>query len=154
MRRSALLLLLAMLVAAVPAAGPASARDGGRGGDGGGGHGGGDGDGGHGGGGHGGDDHDDDGNDHGGNGGEGRGDGTRLGHDEARAGVERGEMVPLSQVLRMIRRSGRGEPIDVELVRRRTGRIIYEVIVLDAERRLVRLYVDAADNRILAAGGY
>ncbi|WP_207620307.1 PepSY domain-containing protein, partial [Oharaeibacter diazotrophicus] len=115
-----------------------------------GGHGGGNDDGG----GRGGDDHDDDGDDHGGGGGNGRGDGIRLGHDEARAAVERGEMVPLSQVLRMIRRSGRGEPIDVELVRRRTGRVIYEVIVLDEQRHLVRLFVDAADNRILAAGGY
>jgi uncharacterized membrane protein YkoI len=69
-------------------------------------------------------------------------------HDQARWAVERGEALPLSDILARVRSDLGGEIVGVSFERKR-GRWIYEFKVIGAGGRLVEVYVDAASAQIL-----
>lgn len=63
--------------------------------------------------------------------------------DQLREAVERGEIKPLSDVLRLVKPKLPGEIVGVE-VERKSGGWIYELRVLDAKGRVFDAHVDAA----------
>ena len=69
-------------------------------------------------------------------------------HDRARAALQRGEILPLSRILDIVRRDTPGRVIDVELDDD-DGRHVYEMEILDTRGRVVEIKVDAASGRIL-----
>jgi uncharacterized membrane protein YkoI len=69
-------------------------------------------------------------------------------HDHARRAVERGEALPLSDILARVRPELGGEVIVVAF-RRKTGRWVYEFRVIAAAGRLEEVYVDAATAQVL-----
>lgn len=99
--------------------------------------------------------------------GRGRGRGRGRGNDDddrddddlsdqeyARRGVERGEMVPLSSVLRTVRAARPGRVVNVDLVRTTRRGAIYRVVVMGSEHDLWQISVDAERNRILGMRRY
>ena len=74
--------------------------------------------------------------------------GERLGHDEARRAVERGEIRPLADILAEVRSSLVGEVVGVEL-KREHRKLIYEFKTVDARGRRLEIYVDAATAAII-----
>lgn len=68
--------------------------------------------------------------------------------DRARAALEAGEVLPLATVLERVGREVPGQVLEVELERER-GRWVYEVRVLQAGGRLMRLAVDAKTATVL-----
>jgi hypothetical protein len=77
-------------------------------------------------------------------------DGTEHGHDHdhARRAVERGEALPLSDILSRVRPELGGEVVGVTF-RRNAGRWIYEFRVIAAAGQLDEIYVDAATARVI-----
>ena len=69
-------------------------------------------------------------------------------HDRARAAVQAGEVLPLKTVLERVARSHPGEVLEVEL-ESEDGRWVYEIKLLQAGGRLVKLEVDAATGEVL-----
>jgi uncharacterized membrane protein YkoI len=69
-------------------------------------------------------------------------------HDEARRAVERGEALPLSDILARVRSDLGGEVVGVSFERKR-GRWVYEFKVIGTGGRLAEVYVDAASARIV-----
>ncbi len=69
-------------------------------------------------------------------------------HDEAREAVERGEALPLSEILRIVRRVEPGEVIEVEF-ERDDGRLEYEIEVLTPSGRVRKVTLDARTGAIL-----
>ena len=69
-------------------------------------------------------------------------------HDEARQVVERGEALPLAEILNRIGNDLRGEIAGVSFKRKR-DRWVYEFKVIGASGRLSEIYVDAASAAIL-----
>jgi uncharacterized iron-regulated membrane protein len=69
-------------------------------------------------------------------------------HDRARAAVQAGEVLPLKTVLERVARSHPGEVLEVEL-EPEDGRWVYEIKLLQAGGRLVKLEVDAATGEVL-----
>ncbi len=69
-------------------------------------------------------------------------------HDRARAVLERGEVLPLAEVLERVRGEFPGEVIATEFDREH-GRWVYELKLIDPGGRVVELEVDAVDGRIL-----
>lgn len=69
-------------------------------------------------------------------------------HDEAREAVTRGEALPLSEILRIVRRVEPGEVIEVEL-ERDDGRLEYEIEVLTPGGRVRKVSLDARTGAIL-----
>jgi uncharacterized membrane protein YkoI len=69
-------------------------------------------------------------------------------HERARAAVERGEALPLADILARVRPSLGGELVGVSFERKR-GRWIYELKVIRAGGDLVEIYVDAATAAIM-----
>lgn len=69
-------------------------------------------------------------------------------HDRARAALERGEALPLAEVLARVRPELGGEVVGVDLDRD-DGRWIYEFKVIGPAGRLVEVHVDAATARVL-----
>lgn len=132
-----------LLVALLHATSPALAKDG----DGGGGGGGGDDKGGH-------DSDDRGGDDNGGKSG-GDDDGGRNGGDSGdddgrglRAGVSSGVILPLAAILAQIEPEFGARMIDADIKRRR-GRVIYEIEMITRKGRVLDLEVDAKTGRIL-----
>jgi len=68
-------------------------------------------------------------------------------HDRARGALERGEVLPLAQILAVAAAHAPGRVIEVEL-ERDDGRWIYEVELLTAAGRLVEMEIDGATGRI------
>jgi uncharacterized membrane protein YkoI len=98
------------------------------------------------------DDRDDDRDDDDGGKGRGRGgdrDRERLRGEEARAGVDRGEIASLPAILRVIRRVRPGKVLSVELVAGADRRLVYEVQVVDEDGMRERVRVDAKTNRLI-----
>jgi len=71
-------------------------------------------------------------------------------HERARAAVQAGEVMPLPQLLQKLQRSHPGQVLELEL-EREDGRWIYEVKLLQAQGRLLKLAVDASSGEVLAA---
>ena len=69
-------------------------------------------------------------------------------HDLARRAVERGEALPLADILSRVRPDLGGEIVGVSLERKR-DRWVYEFKVIGAKGRLSKVYVDAASAEIL-----
>ena len=69
-------------------------------------------------------------------------------HDQARRAVERGEALPLFDILARVRSQLGGEVVGVSFKRRR-DRWIYEFKVVGPGGQLTEIYVDAASAEIL-----
>lgn len=69
-------------------------------------------------------------------------------HDRARAALERGEVLPLAEILERVQGQLAGEVIATEFDRE-DGRWVYELKLIEPGGRVVELEVDAADGRIL-----
>jgi uncharacterized membrane protein YkoI len=69
-------------------------------------------------------------------------------HDEARRAVERGEALPLFEILARVRSELRGEVVSVSFKRRR-DRWMYEFKVIGLGGQLTEVYVDAVSAEIL-----
>jgi uncharacterized membrane protein YkoI len=69
-------------------------------------------------------------------------------HDRARGAMERGEALPLSEILAGVRDELGGEITRVSF-KREHGAWVYEFKVVEPSGRLVEVYVDAADGRIV-----
>ena len=69
-------------------------------------------------------------------------------HDSARRAVERGEALPLVDVLAKVRRELGGEIVGVSFERKQ-DHWLYEFKVVEPGGRLVEVYVDAASGRVL-----
>ena len=69
-------------------------------------------------------------------------------HEDARRAVERGEALPLVDVLAKVRRDLGGEIVGVSF-KRKQDHWLYEYKVVEPGGRLVEVYVDAASGRVL-----
>ena len=68
--------------------------------------------------------------------------------DRARAAVQAGEVLPWPTVFDRLQRTHPGQVLDLEL-EREDGRWIYEVRLLQADGRLLKLEVDARSGEVL-----
>ena len=68
--------------------------------------------------------------------------------DRARAAVQAGQVLPLKTVLERLEREHPGQVLEVEL-ERDDGRWVYEVKLLQAGGRLVKLELDAGRGEVL-----
>jgi uncharacterized membrane protein YkoI len=75
-------------------------------------------------------------------------DDDRDDHEEARALLQRGEILPLAQVLELVRRIEPGDVIEVELDRD-DGVWEYQVKVLTPTGRVREVTLDARDGRLI-----
>ncbi|RDW13884.1 PepSY domain-containing protein [Paracoccus thiocyanatus] len=66
----------------------------------------------------------------------------------ARGAVERGEILPLAEVLALLHRTHPGRVIEVDLDED-DGMMIYEVELVTEDGRLIEVELDAASGRIL-----
>jgi uncharacterized membrane protein YkoI len=69
-------------------------------------------------------------------------------HDQGRSAVERGEALPLIDILARVRPGLHGEVVGVSF-ERKWDRWVYELKVIETGGRLVQVYVDAASAEIL-----
>lgn len=72
-------------------------------------------------------------------------------HDSARAAVQGGQVLPLKTLLGRLERTHPGQVLEVEL-ESDDGRWVYEVRLLQADGRLLKLDVDAASGEVLRRG--
>jgi len=68
-------------------------------------------------------------------------------HDVARQAVERGEIKPLAEILQAVRDKLPGEVAGVK-IEREGGRLTYELRIVGARGRLLKVHVDAATGEI------
>ena len=68
-------------------------------------------------------------------------------HDVARQAVERGEIKPLVEILQAVRDKRPGEIAGVK-TEREGGRLTYELRIVGARGRLIKVHVDAATGDI------
>ena len=73
-------------------------------------------------------------------------------HERARQALERGEVLPLRAILDKIARDYPGEIVEVELEREH-GKWIYEIELIGADGRLVKLEIDAGSAEVLRVKG-
>ena len=69
-------------------------------------------------------------------------------HDQARAAVQAGQILPLKAVLDQLEKAYPGQVLEVELERSHE-RWVYEVRLLQADGKLMKLELDAATAQIL-----
>lgn len=74
--------------------------------------------------------------------------GDRIDQDEARELVQRGEMLPLTELLERHADRTAGHLLDVDLEREH-GRLVYEIEVLGSDGRVREFEFDARDGRLL-----
>jgi len=74
--------------------------------------------------------------------------GERDEAERVRAAVQAGEILPLPQLLERLQRSHPGQVLEIEL-EREDGRWIYEIKLLQAGGRLLKLEVDAKSGAVL-----
>lgn len=77
----------------------------------------------------------------------------RSDHEQARAALAAGEILPLKDVLERVERRAPGKVLAIELEHHR-GRWIYELKVLRPGGALVKVWVDAADGTLIARRGH
>lgn len=77
----------------------------------------------------------------------GRADGPRD-HDRARAALQAGEVLPLTEILARVARTHPGQVLEVDL-ERDDGRWMYELRLLQPDGLLVKLKVDARDGTVV-----
>ena len=69
-------------------------------------------------------------------------------HERARAAVQAGEVLPLPALLARLQRTHPGQVLELEL-EREEGRWVYEVKLLQADGRLLKLALDARTGQVL-----
>jgi uncharacterized membrane protein YkoI len=69
-------------------------------------------------------------------------------HEQARAAVQAGEVLPLPTLLQKLQRTHPGQVLELEL-ERDDGRWLYEVKLLQANGRLLKLELDASTGQVL-----
>jgi len=69
-------------------------------------------------------------------------------HELARQALQQGQVLPLRTVLEKVERDYQGQAIKVEF-EHDDGRFIYEIRLLQAGGRMVKLTVDAVDGKVL-----
>ena len=74
---------------------------------------------------------------------------ARPDHDQARAAVQAGEVLPLRTLLERLEKSHPGQVLEVEL-ERDDGRWVYELKLLQAGGLLVKLKLDARSGDLLS----
>lgn len=74
--------------------------------------------------------------------------GEKADHDRARQAVQSGQVLPLRTVLERLEREAPGQVLEVELEHEH-GQWVYEIKVLQADGRVVKLLLDARDARVL-----
>ena len=78
---------------------------------------------------------------------EARADDHHRDHEMARQAVERGEIKPLAEILQTVRAKLPGEIAGVK-IEREGGRLTYELRIVGARGRLLKVHVDAATGEI------
>ena len=73
-------------------------------------------------------------------------------HDRARRAVEEGRILPLKEILARAQKAEPGQVIEAELEDER-GAIVYEIKMLTADGRMLKLYFDAASGALLKVKG-
>ena len=73
-------------------------------------------------------------------------------HERARQALERGEVLPLRAILDKVARDFPGDVVEVELERERET-WIYEIELIGADGRLVKLEIDARSAAVLRVKG-
>jgi uncharacterized membrane protein YkoI len=69
-------------------------------------------------------------------------------HEQARRALEAGEILPLDQILQEVQQRYAGTVVELELTPE-DGRWVYEVELLAADGRLLRLRIDAKSKQML-----
>jgi uncharacterized membrane protein YkoI len=72
-------------------------------------------------------------------------------YDSARRAVDRGETLPIQELLRRLETQVPGEVVGIEFERGQ-GRWIYEFKIIDNGGRLLEVYVDARTGTVLSMG--
>ena len=70
-------------------------------------------------------------------------------YDRARRAVERGEILPMAQLLARLNKQVPGEVVGVELEREH-GTWVYEFKIIDPKGRLIEVYLDAQTGMVLS----
>lgn len=78
-----------------------------------------------------------------------RGSHHRSDHEEARRALLSGEVLSLRQVLDVVARDYPGEPIEIEF-EHDDGMYLYELKLLQASGRIIKMKVDAATGKIIS----
>ena len=73
-------------------------------------------------------------------------------HDAARRAYQRGEILPLSQILQRVLKVTPGEVLEVELDDD-DGRPIYEIEILERSGRVLEFEIDARSGAVLKVEG-
>ena len=73
-------------------------------------------------------------------------------HDAARQAYQRGEILPLSQILQRALKVAPGEVLEVEL-EEDDGRMIYEIEILESSGRVLEVEIDARAGAVLKMEG-
>lgn len=73
-------------------------------------------------------------------------------HDAARQAYQRGEILPLSQILQRVLKIAPGEVLEVEL-EEDDGRMIYEIEILESSGRVLEVEIDARSGAVLKVEG-
>lgn len=73
-------------------------------------------------------------------------------HDRARAALQRGEVLPLRDIIDKAEQAFPGKMLEVEL-EDEDGRIVYDIEILSPDGRLIELLYDARTGTLLSAKG-
>lgn len=73
-------------------------------------------------------------------------------HDRARRALERGEILPLTDILKRANKEYPGQLIEAELEDDH-GEMVYELVIISAEGRVYKLYYDARNGALLKVKG-
>ncbi|MCF3630537.1 PepSY domain-containing protein [Thalassospiraceae bacterium LMO-SO8] len=73
-------------------------------------------------------------------------------HDRARRALERGEILPLTDILKRANKEYPGQLIEAELDDDHGG-MVYELVIISAEGRVYKLYYDARTGELLKVKG-
>lgn len=73
-------------------------------------------------------------------------------HDRARRALERGDILPLTDILKRANKEYPGQLIEAELDDGHGG-MVYELVIISAEGRVYKLYYDARSGELLKVKG-
>lgn len=73
-------------------------------------------------------------------------------HDRVRRAVERGEILPLSDILKRANSEYPGQLIEAEL-EDEDGQIVYELVIISGDGRVFKLYYNARNGDLLKIKG-
>ena len=73
-------------------------------------------------------------------------------HDRARRALERGEILPLTDILKRANREYPGQLIEAELDDE-DGGLVYELVIISDAGRVFKLYYDAKNGELLKVKG-